>query len=198
MPLESPRTELDSRFSTPDAAALPWKDAEHRLLNAGVFWISTVRPAGRPHVVPLIAVWLDGALYFATGEGERKAKNLATNTQVSVTKGCNSLTEGLDIVVEGEAVVVSDDAKLRRVADAYVAKYGEGWRFAVHHGAFYPDSGSVPEGGEAGVLVFEVTPTKAFGFGRGELLAGGPWCADARYSQTRWRFQASPAATRSR
>ena len=88
--------------------------------------------------------------------------------------------------------------RLRRVADAYVAKYGEGWRFAIHHGAFYPDTGSVPEGGEAGVLVFEVTPTKAFGFGRGELLAGGPWRADARYSQTRWRFQASPTATRTR
>jgi nitroimidazol reductase NimA-like FMN-containing flavoprotein (pyridoxamine 5'-phosphate oxidase superfamily) len=129
MPLESPRTELDSRFSTPDAAALPWKDAEHRLLNAGVFWISTVRPAGRPHVVPLIAVWLDGALYFATGEDEQKATNLATNSRVSITTGGNSFSPGLDIVVEGEATIVSDDAKLRRVADAFVAKYGESWRF---------------------------------------------------------------------
>ena len=176
MTLESPRTELDSRFSTPDAAALPWKDAEQRLLNAGVFWISTVRPAGRPHVVPLIAVWLDGALYFATGEDEQKATNLATNSRVSITTGGNSFSPGLDIVIEGEATIVSDDAKLRRVADAFVAKYGEGWRF--------------PQGARGGrILVYEVTPTKAFGFGRGELLAGGPWSAGARYTQTRWRFQ---------
>ena len=198
MTLEAPVADLDSRFSSPGATALPWMDAEQQLQKAGVFWLSTVRPEGRPHVVPLIAIWLEGALYFSTGEHENNAKNLAKNTQVAITTGCNALTEGLDIVVEGEAVVVSDDAKLRRVADAYVAKYGEGWRFAVRDGTFYPDTGSVREGEEARVLVFEVTPTKAFGFGRGELLAGGPWCAGARFSQTRWRFQASPAATRSR
>ncbi len=181
MTLEAPVTDLDSRFSTPDATALSWRDAEEQLKNAGVFWVSTVRPEGRPHVVPLIAVWLDGALYFSTGEDERKAKNLAKNTQVTITTGCNSFTEGLDIVVEGEAVLVSNEAKLRRVADAYVAKYGEGWLFPV-----------------SDVLVFEVTPTKAFGFGRGNVLAGGPWSAGARYNQTRWRFQASAAATRSR
>jgi nitroimidazol reductase NimA-like FMN-containing flavoprotein (pyridoxamine 5'-phosphate oxidase superfamily) len=183
MALESPRTDLDSRFSTPDAAALPWKDAEQRLLNAGVFWISTVRPDGRPHVVPLIAVWLDGALYFSTSEGEQKVTNLATNSRVSITTGGNSFSPGLDIVVEGEATIVSDDAKRRRVADEFVAKYGEGWRFPQE-----------ARGGK--ILVFEVTPTKAFGFGRGELLAGGPWSAGARYNQTRWRFQDRQARAR--
>jgi nitroimidazol reductase NimA-like FMN-containing flavoprotein (pyridoxamine 5'-phosphate oxidase superfamily) len=178
MTLEAPITDLDSRFSTPDATALPWKDAEQQLQNAAVFWVSTVRPEGQPHVVPLIAVWLDGALYFCTGETEQKAKNLAKNTQVTITTGSNSLTDGLDIVVEGEAMVVSDEAKLRRIADAYVAKYGEGWRF--------------PEG--PGILFFEVTPTKVFGFGRGELLAGGPWSDGAYYNQTRWRFQATTGA----
>jgi hypothetical protein len=39
-----------------------------------------------------------------------------------------------------------------------------------------------------GILVFEVTPRKAFGFGRGEVRAGGPWVAGAHYNQTRWRF----------
>jgi general stress protein 26 len=178
MTFEAPITDLDSRFSTPDATALPWKDAEQQLQKAGVFWLSTVRPEGRPHVVPLIAVWLDGALYFGTSEGERKAKNLARNAQVTITTGCASFSEGLDIVVEGEAMVVSDEAKLRRIADAYVAKYGEDWRF--------------PEG--PGILFFEVTPTKAFGFGRGELLAGGPWSDGAYYNQTRWRFQAITGA----
>jgi nitroimidazol reductase NimA-like FMN-containing flavoprotein (pyridoxamine 5'-phosphate oxidase superfamily) len=181
MTIEAPVTDLDSRFSTPDATALPWKDAEHQLRNAGVYWLSTTRPDGQPHVVPLIAVWLDGAVYFSTSEGEQKAKNLAKNTRVTITTGCNSFTEGLDIVVEGDAMVVRDDVKMRRVADAYVAKYGEGWRFPVD---------------EVSILVFEVTPAKAFGFGRGELLAGGPWSAGARYNQTRWRFQAAPRGTR--
>jgi nitroimidazol reductase NimA-like FMN-containing flavoprotein (pyridoxamine 5'-phosphate oxidase superfamily) len=184
MTLKAPETDLDSNFSSPGHPAVPWKDAEQQLQKAEVFWVSTVRPEGRPHVVPLLAVWLDGALYFITGEGERKAKNLAKNTRVVITTGSNALSEGLDIIVEGEAVVVSDDAKLRRVADAYAAKYGEGWRLPI----------GAPE---AGILTFEVTPTKAFGFGRNEARQSwGPPPAGG-FSQTRWRFQVSPAATRS-
>jgi nitroimidazol reductase NimA-like FMN-containing flavoprotein (pyridoxamine 5'-phosphate oxidase superfamily) len=179
MTLETPVAELDSRFSSPGATAVPWNDAEQLLQQAGVFWLSTVRPDGRPHVVPLIAVWLDGALYFSTGEDENKAKNLARNAQVVITTGCNALTERLDIVVEGEAGAVTDDTKLRRVADAYVAKYGEGWRLP----------------GSDGVVVFEVTPTVAFGFGRGDAKGPPP---QGGFSQTRWRFQAGPAASRSR
>jgi hypothetical protein len=56
-------------------------------------------------VVPLIAVWLDGALHLTSGEPVRKLKNLATSSQVDITTGCNALSHGLDIVVEGEAVV---------------------------------------------------------------------------------------------
>jgi nitroimidazol reductase NimA-like FMN-containing flavoprotein (pyridoxamine 5'-phosphate oxidase superfamily) len=171
MTIATPATDLDPRFSTPDATALPWKDAEKQLQNAGVYWVSTVRSEGRPHVVPVIGVWLDGALYFATSEGEQKAKNLAKNPHVTITTGCNSFAEGLDIVIQGEAMVVNDDDELRRIREAYVAKYGEDWRFP-----------------EAGILFFEVTPARAFGFGRGEVRAGGPWAAGARYNQTRWRF----------
>jgi nitroimidazol reductase NimA-like FMN-containing flavoprotein (pyridoxamine 5'-phosphate oxidase superfamily) len=182
MTLEAPVADLDSRFSSPGATAVPWMEAEQQLQKAEVFWLSSVRPEGRPHVVPLIAVWLGGALYFITGDEERKAKNLAKNPQVAITTGRNSLSEGLDIVVEGEAVVVSDDTKLRRVVDAYAAKYGEGWRLP----------------GVDGVLVFEVTPTTAFGFGRSEERPSwGPPPAGG-FSQTRWRFQAGPGATRSR
>jgi uncharacterized pyridoxamine 5'-phosphate oxidase family protein len=156
--------------------ATPWSDAESQLARAEVFWVSTVRPDGRPHVTPLISVWLDGALYFCTGPDERKAKNLAQNPHCILTTGCNGLGEGLDVVVEGDAVRVTDDAKLRSIADAYVSKYGSDWRFGVGDGAF------IHEGAHEGsvALVYEVAPTTAFGFGKGE-----------EFSQTRWRFQRS-------
>jgi general stress protein 26 len=159
MTLPAPVTELNPNFSSPGANAVPWPDAEQQLRNAEVFWIATVRPEGRPHVVPLIAVWLEGALCFTTGEEERKAKNLANNARVSIATGCDALSEGLDIIVEGLAVVVGDDTKLRRVQDAYANKYGEGWR--------------LPTGD--GIIVFEVVPTTAFGFGRSaERSSWGP------------------------
>jgi Pyridoxamine 5'-phosphate oxidase len=34
-------------------------DAVAHLERAGLFWVSTVRPDGRPHVTPVFAVWMD-------------------------------------------------------------------------------------------------------------------------------------------
>ena len=178
MTLEAPLTDLDRRFSSPGARALSWSDALQRLREAEVLWLSTVTPEGRPHVVPLIAVWLDGALYFSTGEDERKAKNLRTNNHVTIATGSNALSEGLDIVMEGEAAVVRGAPKVRRIAKAYVAKYGEGW--------------CLP--GLGGVLTFEVTPSKAFGFGRRDGHVGPPSGEGELFTQTRWRFRTKPAA----
>ncbi len=168
---KEPVAELQSQFSSSDATLRPWAEASERLEKAEVFWLSTVRPDGRPHVTPVLSVWLDGALYFCTGQDERKAKNLVRNPHCVLTPGCNALTEeGLDLVVEGEAVRVSDEARLQRVADAYESKYGSDWRFAVRDGAFHGDAGNI-------ALVHQVTPTTAFGFGKGKS-----------FSQTRWRF----------
>ena len=114
-----PTVELDSQFSSNDATPIPWAEGRERLEGAEVYWISTVRPDGRPHVTPLLSVWLDGALYFCTGPDERKAKNLVRNPHCILATGCNALDEGLDVVVEGDAVGVSDYARLGRVADAY-------------------------------------------------------------------------------
>lgn len=163
-----PVTEPDERYSSDAAIATDWTEASDELANAEIFWLSTVRPDGRPHVTPLLAVWLDLALYFCTGSGERKAGNLAGNPHCVLTTGCNALREGLDVVVEGTAVRVSDDATLRRVAERYEAKYGSDWHFDVRDGAFV--------GGGGPALVFAVSPTKVFGFRRGV------------YSQTRYRF----------
>ncbi len=170
MMVKDPVAELAQQFSSPGASPTQWAEAREALEEAEIFWLSTVRPDGRPHVTPLVSVWLDGALYFCTGEGERKNKNLQQNPHCILTTGCNGFKEGLDLVVEGEAVRVSDEARLQRVADAYESKYGSDWRFAVRDGAFNGEDGNI-------ALVYEVTPTTAFGFGKGKS-----------FSQIRWRF----------
>ncbi|MFD5102273.1 pyridoxamine 5'-phosphate oxidase family protein [Streptomyces albidochromogenes] len=163
-----PRTDLDSRYSEQNASATPWSEAVPRLESAELFWLTTVRPDGRPHVTPLLAVWQDDALYFCTGPAERKAKNLAGNPHVVLTTGANTLHEGFDLVVEGRAVRESDEPRLLRLAAAYEAKYGPEWHFDVRDGAFHG------EGDRA--VVFRVAPVAAFGFGKDV------------YSQTRWLF----------
>lgn len=168
MAAHEPMAELDVRFSSDGAAPSVWADAQRGLEEAEVYWLSTVRPDGRPHVTTLISIWLDGALYFCTGPTERKAQNLAANKNCILTTGCN-VEDGLDLVVEGDAVRVGDNRELQRIADAYESKYGSGWHFDVRDGAF------LSEGGEA--HVFRVSPSKVFGFRKGGV-----------YSQTRWRF----------
>jgi len=164
-----PVPELDPRFSSSDAAVTEWSEARRELEEAEVFWLSTVRPGGGPQVTPLIALWLEEALYFCTGPTERKAKNLEHNTNCVVTTGSNALNEGLDLMLEGRAERVTDDDQLRRIADGYESKYGPDWHFDVRDGAFQGD------GGEA--LVFGIAPTTGFGFRKGA------------YGQTRWRFR---------
>ena len=137
-----------------------------------MFWLSTVRPDGRPHVTPLLSVFLDDAMYFCTGPKERKAKNLERNRQCILTTGQNGLDNGLDVVVEGVAVEVSDSTELGVVAAAYEAKYGE--HFTAPEGTWFGLSDAIRN---RGVLVYRVAPTTVLGFARGD-----------EFSQTRWSF----------
>src|SRR6266508_5603416 len=68
--------ELHEGFSEPDATARPWAEVVEVLSRSEMFWLSTVRREGRPHVTPLPAIWLDGTLHFCAGAAEQKAKNL--------------------------------------------------------------------------------------------------------------------------
>jgi general stress protein 26 len=173
--MSAPDIQFQERFSSPDATAMPWDAAEAVLRGAEIYWVTTVRPDGRPHVTPLVAVWLDGALFFCTGDDERKARNLRGNTSCVMTTGCNAFRSGTDIVLEGEATNVTDDASLQRVADALLAKYD--WPYRVKDGAL-EEVGRPDEGESRGVaIVFRVTPSTIFAYGRGES-----------FSATRYRF----------
>ena len=87
-------TELDTRFSEPGAQPTSWQDTLEAIEHAEIFWISTVRADGRPHVTPLVAVWLDDALHFSTGASEQKALNLAKNSRVALITGTNDWQSG--------------------------------------------------------------------------------------------------------
>jgi general stress protein 26 len=154
-----PTTHFDSRFSDPEASATPWAQAEAALIAAELYWLTTVRADGRPHVTPLIGIYHDGAMHFVTGSGEQKARNLEHSRKVAVTTGSNAWAEGLDVVVEGEAVRITDTAKLQELAGAIEAKYGAVWHFDVAGDAF-DGQGSDPG------LVFRVEPAKVLAFAK--------------------------------
>ncbi|MCL6510484.1 MAG: pyridoxamine 5'-phosphate oxidase family protein [Anaerolineae bacterium] len=168
MTAETPVTEL-LPSSVEHAAPTPWVEARRRLAEAGWFWLATTRADGRPHVMPLLAVWLDEALYFATSPATVKGKNLVRKAH------CVLATASADahLVVEGRAAKVHDDTMLYRVADAYASKYD--WHVAVRDSAFYADG--APTAGPPPYEVYQVKPEVVFGFG-----------TDDAFSPTRWRF----------
>ena len=157
--MSEPTTGLDARFSDPDAVPTSWNDTVMILEAAELFWITTVRADGRPHVSPLVAVWLDDAIHFSTGAAEQKAINLRGNPHVILTTGCNQWDRGLDVVVEGDAVEVTDDGTLQRLADAWRTKWDGRWEFQAREGSFHHDAGTA--------LVFSVAPSKVLAFGKG-------------------------------
>jgi nitroimidazol reductase NimA-like FMN-containing flavoprotein (pyridoxamine 5'-phosphate oxidase superfamily) len=169
--MATPSTELDTRFSEPGTQPTSWQDTLEAIKQAQIFWISTVRADGRPHVTPLVAVWLDDALHFSTGSDEQKAVNLAKNPRVALITGTNGWHSGLDVVVEGEAVRVTDPEQLQRLAAAWAQKWDGRWRYSVGEDGFRHEVGSA--------LVFAVRPAKVLAFAKGS------------FSHTRHRFPGS-------
>jgi general stress protein 26 len=149
---------LDNRFSDPAAGATPWEETERALQAAELYWITTVRADGRPHVTPLIGVWFDGALHFTTGLEEQKARNLEHNANVALTTGTNTWAKGLDVVVEGAAARVTDAEALGRLAAAIEDKYGAVWHFDVGDGLLLHRGG--------GAAAFRVDPAKVLAFAK--------------------------------
>src|SRR3954454_6312163 len=88
--------EIDRRFSDREAAPTPWSEAARVLEQAELYWLSTVRSDGRPHVTPLIGVAREGVVHFCTGPDEQKARNLGHNARVALTTGDNAWARGLD------------------------------------------------------------------------------------------------------
>ncbi|MFL6101151.1 MAG: pyridoxamine 5'-phosphate oxidase family protein [Actinomycetales bacterium] len=105
--------QIDPRYGDASATAPPWDDIERLLTDAQLYWVITVRVDGRPHAVPLVGVWHDGAFAFCTGPDEQKAHNLEANPRVAVTTGAtgaNGWASGKDVAVEGTASRVTEAA----------------------------------------------------------------------------------------
>lgn len=154
------------------AAVIPWAAARHRLVSAHSYWFATVHADGRPHVRPVLAVWVDDALYTTTNPSARKARNLDENRNCAMTVSSG----GMDLVMEGTAARVDDDAVLENVAKAYHSKYG--WPAASRDGAFDAPYGA-PTAGPPPYHVYAVAPTVVYGFGTDDEHAP---------RSTRWQF----------
>ncbi|MBA2278629.1 MAG: pyridoxamine 5'-phosphate oxidase family protein [Chloroflexia bacterium] len=179
------RTPVAEQPLVLDATATPWADARGRLENPErdrTYWLATVRPDGRPHLVPILGLWLDGAFYFVAGETTRKGKNLAGDPRCVVAASSTALP-ALDVILEGDARKVTAEATLHRVADAYGSQMD--WPLEVRDGGVVGPN--APTAGPPPYAVFELTPTTVCGLAGIAGTEQGVGSAGA-FSPTRWRF----------
>lgn len=167
-----PRTGRGTEADTEAGNTVPfdWSAAVERFEAGGWFWLSTVRPDGRPHVMPCFAAW-SGASFFVASKGTtRKSRNLDANPACVLTKDAGDV----HLVIEGTARRVTDADTLRLASDAMMRIYEwpttpAGDELDAEYGA--PTSGGPP------YRVYEIAPSRAFA-----LPASGT------FAPTRWRF----------
>src|SRR6266478_1515026 len=120
---------------------LSWTWVVKHMNACRTFWIATIHPANRPHVMPVWGVWVDDAFVFSTGRKSRKGQNLAANPACTITNDDGEEA----VIVEGLATQAEDAAEQQRVAVAYKKKY-----------KMDPRSMGEP--------IFRVQPSRVFGF----------------------------------
>jgi nitroimidazol reductase NimA-like FMN-containing flavoprotein (pyridoxamine 5'-phosphate oxidase superfamily) len=101
---------------------IPWPEIERRLTVSHDYWVATVRPDGRPHVMPVWGVWFDGRLWFSSGLRSRKARNLAAEPRCTITTD-----QAQDpVVLDGLAEQVIDADGIAAFLTAMNGKYDAG------------------------------------------------------------------------
>jgi PPOX class probable F420-dependent enzyme len=105
---------------------------DQRLQNEPIIWLGTVRPDGRPHLVPVWFLWHAGEILMFSKPSNQKIRNL--QAQPHVTLALEAAQYGKDIaIIEGTATLPTsvDEA----ILPPYEAKYRQmiaamGWQFA--------------------------------------------------------------------
>lgn len=146
------RPQMPDGYGVPETVegTVVWEQVERALVEAIHYWVATVRPDGRPHVVPRWGVWARSRFWYDGSPDTVHVRNLKANPAMTL-----HLESGERVVVlEGTArpsePVTGDLGRL--LADRYAVKYGPlGY-------APGPDAWSGPDAG--GMVVFR--PEKAF------------------------------------
>ncbi|SDH83787.1 Pyridoxamine 5'-phosphate oxidase [Actinokineospora alba] len=154
------------------SAELPWSRPRDILAEDTpgedlTFFVATVRPDGRPHSAGVGAIWVEDALYFTSGPGTRKSRNLAANPACSVAVRLR----GMDLVLEGEAHRVTDTDTLERVAAVY--RTG-GWPATVEDDALTAPF-SAPSAGPPPWYLYRLTLHTAVGVAGAEPNGATRW-----------------------
>ena len=119
-----PRSEhlaIPPEYGTQPSKLLDWEAVATRLAAARHYWLATVRPDGRPHVVPLDGLWIDARWYFGGSPSTVKHRNLIANPRATLHLDDG----GSAVIVEGSCEIEKPSAEgANDLVAASKAKYG--------------------------------------------------------------------------
>jgi PPOX class probable F420-dependent enzyme len=97
---------------------------EQRLREEKTIYLTTVRPDGMPHLVPIWFLWENGTILFYSQPKAQKLKNIAQNPQVALSFNLDEWGDKY-LIVMGEANVQANHP-LSYEIPAFVEKYRDG------------------------------------------------------------------------
>jgi len=83
-PIKITRPKFPKGYVDKPVSYLTWDWVATQLTESKHYWVCSVRPDGRPHVVPRWAVFVDGKIYYDGSPETRHAINLESNPNVTV------------------------------------------------------------------------------------------------------------------
>jgi nitroimidazol reductase NimA-like FMN-containing flavoprotein (pyridoxamine 5'-phosphate oxidase superfamily) len=98
---------------------LDWSWAEDRLVSSKNYWVGTVWPDNRPHIMAVWAVWHDGGLWFSSSKPSRKIQNLSQNPNCVVTTD----NPWEPVVLDGTAEVITEMEQIAAFLENTNRKY---------------------------------------------------------------------------
>jgi PPOX class probable F420-dependent enzyme len=138
--------------------------------NRHTCWLATINADGSPHVTGVGAMWADGTFWFQTGDGTRKARNIARDSRCTLSVAMDEF----DLVVEGDAHRITDPPTVAAMAERWAAD----WPCRVDEtGQALTAEFSAPSAGPPPWFVYRISPRSATALST--VDPGGA---------TRWRF----------
>jgi len=94
------RPKLPKGYADNPASYVTWDWVVEQLTQSENYWLASVRPEGRPHVVPRWGAFIENKLYYDGSPETRHSRNIVTNPHVSL-----HLENGYKVVImEGNSV----------------------------------------------------------------------------------------------
>jgi|SRR6185436_13693647 len=78
------RPKFPKGYADKPASYISWEWVASQLIESKHYWLCSVRPDGRPHVVPRWGVFIDNKLYYDGSTETRHARNILENPHITL------------------------------------------------------------------------------------------------------------------